>query len=94
MSQVFRPDGTRESPNLPPLAFPEPLPFDLGPLESKALVLAAAGIVPAIGPPPPTPPGNFQVHTTWEAKQATGLNGFSVIVRTGTDGSVNTARIP
>ncbi len=90
MSQVFRPDGTRESPNLPPLAFPEPLPFDLGPFESKALVLAAAAIVPAIGPPP----GNSQVHTTWEAKQATGLNGFSVIVRTSTDGSVNNARIP
>ncbi|MBT6564956.1 MAG: hypothetical protein HON76_20775 [Candidatus Scalindua sp.] len=71
--KIYSPDGgTPLSPNTN-----FPVPFTLGPLQSKGFVLGGVGINPVSWPPV----GVFQVHAKWESEQATnGLKSFSVII--------------
>ena len=73
---IYRPDGTLESPDFSSVNFPIP-PFELGPFESKALPLFQLGLIPVI-----TPGSNvFQVHTTWKSRKShASLQSYSVIL--------------
>ena len=76
--EIFKPDGTKVSPDFSNSDFPQP-PFVLGPFESKIFALAGINNLQREIWPPMT--GWFQVHADWESNRAThGLKGSSVVV--------------
>ncbi len=71
--EIFDPDGNLASPDFSSTEFAT-LPVELGPFESKGFLLGVVDITPVLTPPPVL----FQVHTYWDAKQATvGLKSWS-----------------
>ncbi len=81
--KIYRPDGgTPLSPNNTNF----PVPFTLGPFQSKGFVLGGVGINPVSWPPV----GVFQVHAKWESERATnGLKSFSIVIANTLGGEVS-----
>ncbi len=74
--EIFEPNGDLASSDFSTTEFAT-LPVELGPFESKGFLLGAVGIVHVNSPPPVL----FQVHTYWDAKQATvGLKSWSATI--------------